>query len=377
MTNSKGRVAAVITALESIAPPDLAESWDNVGLLVGSPTWAAKRVLLTIDLTATVMDEAATRKTQMVVAYHPPIFAATRTMTDASAGGATVLAAAAKKIAIYSPHTALDATPGGVNDWLAAGCGPGQSVPLTVHTALPPGEAFKVITFVPAEFVNSLRVALADAGAGHIGDYDTCSFESIGEGTFRGGATTNPVVGRRGRLERVPEHRIEMVSSQRNLAAVVAALRSHHPYEEPAFEIHGLTARPVADTGAGRLHTLDEPATMTTLAARLKKHLGVRTLWVAPAAGAARRHQKIGLCPGAGGSLLEDAISVGCDCFVTGEMRHHDVLAANARGVSVILAGHTNTERGYLKVLARRLRPLVTTATFEVARRDRDPLKVV
>jgi hypothetical protein len=205
----------------------------------------------------------------------------------------------------------------------------------------------KIVTFCPPEATERIRDGLAATGAGRIGGYERCSFEIPGTGTFFGGESTQPAVGGRGRLERVAETRLEMVCSRRALPLAIEALRRFHPYEEPPVEIHPLEPR----------------------------HFGVTAVSIALPDGAAAEHGTIGFCAGAGEGLLDAAIAEGCTLFVTGEMRHHEVLSALARGCGVLLAGHTNTERGYLPILAERLRNEVTGLDAVISRLDRDPLR--
>jgi dinuclear metal center YbgI/SA1388 family protein len=345
------RLEDVLAVLRRLAPEHLAEGWDHVGLQVGDPRRRVRTALLCIDLTQAVLDEALGRKADLVVAYHPPVFKPLPALTTLDPQQRIILEAASRRVAIYSPHTALDAAEGGVNDWLADGVGEGER--RAIRPSSPQGgRSFKVVVFIPHEHADRLRVAMAQAGAGRIGEYDMCSFNLAGEGTFRGSEATNPTVGRPGRFERVQELRIEMVCPGPRLGAVVEAIRRTHPYEEPAFDICPLELAPgAAGIGQGRVVELRRPVRLSGLVSRLKKHLGMPRLEVAQAgAGLVRR---VGLCAGAGGSLLAEA--GGIDAFITGEMRHHDVLAALAAGTSVLLAGHTQTERPYLPVYRRRI----------------------
>jgi len=370
-------VNRVVEVLESIAPLRCAESWDNVGLLIGSRRWAAERVMLTIDLTEEVLHEAMDADVQMIISYHPPILQPLKALTDDAENQRIALEAARSAIAVYSPHTALDAAPGGVNDWLAAALGAGDVRALTGHRSLPESEQFKIVTFCPAEAVDRLRNALASIGAGRIGEYELCSFEIEGKGTFLGGPGTKPVVGQSGTPERVSETRLEMVCPGAALGLAVLTLREFHPYEEPPVEIYELRPRPQRHIGAGRRVVLDQKTTLKHLVERTKQQLGLGQLRIATGREAPRRYQTIGLCAGAGGSLLETAIDQGCELFLTGEMRHHDVLAAQARGCTVMLAGHTNTERGYLKQLRKTLVSRLPGLKLTIAKRDVDPLKVM
>ncbi len=366
------KLQTIIDILNDLAPHHLSEPWDRTGLQVGDPAWHIRRGLLCIDLTPQVLQEAITAATSLIVAYHPPIFSPLPAVTSRDAKQRIILEAARHKIAVYSPHTALDAAAGGVNDWLCDGLGSGKRRP--IRSAESAGRvSYKLVTFVPDQHADRLRAALSAAGAGVIGDYTHCSFNMTGEGTFYGGASTQPVIGQAGRLERVAELRIEMVCSAAVVKQVIAALRQAHPYQEPAFDLYRVETLAVADdeVGQGRVMTLDQPITLATLIQRVKNHLRVSHLEVAMPRGRSRI-QRIGLCAGAGGSLLTEAGEI--DAFLTGEMRHHDVLAARTAGLAVLLAGHTQTERPYLKVFRRR----ITAATgkrvdWRISKADRPP----
>ncbi len=366
-------IAALTAAMQRIAPVQLAEEWDNVGLLVGSAGDRVRRILVCIDLTEAVLDEAVRKKADAIVAYHPPIFSPRKSITDADAGGRILLRAISSGIAIHSPHTAADAATGGVNDWLADGLGDGTRHAINPASELPASETVKIITYGPAEWIDRIRTGLASVGAGVIGEYEICSIEIQAMGTYRGGERSNPVRGRRGRLERVEEVRLEMVCGDRGLAAAIDCIRSLHPYEEPPIEIYRQEARPNQSIGAGRLVTLDRGASIATITERLRDHLGTDRFTV-DTADRRRRHGRIGLCAGSGAELLDPAIDQGCTLFLTGELKHHDVLHAASRGCAVILAGHTNTERGWLKVLRRRLREDLKVEV-SISRSDRDPLR--
>ncbi len=365
-------VEQTIEALRRLADEALAEPWDRVGLHVGDPQWPIDAVLLCIDLTPAVLEEAHARQASLIVAYHPPIFQPLTGLTALEPKQKLILDAAMAKRAIYSPHTALDAAVGGVNDWLCDGIGRGNRWP--IRTARDKAAQYKLVSFVPVEDADRVREALSDAGAGCIGDYSQCSFNLAGEGTFLGGESTDPHIGQRGQLERVQELRIEMVVPEPLLSRVLAAHREAHPYEEPAYDLYRVEA--IAGdgrAGQGRVLELEQPQPVEAVAGQLRRHLGVDSIDIAsPAdAGPVRR---IGVCAGAGGSLLGEA--GGVDAFITGEMRHHEVLDAVARGVTVILTGHTETERPYLPTYADRIREaLPQPLEILISEADRSPLK--
>lgn len=389
----------LLRAADATSPLRLAAPWDNVGLLIGSRTAGVSRVLLTIDLTEAVLDEAARRARTAVVAYHPPVFDPIKRLDDADPRGALLLRAARELAGVIAPHTALDGVAGGVCDWLAEGVGEGLLAPIEPASGLPSGEALLVVTKLPADAAARVRDALALAGAGRIGAYARCSFEVEGNGTFEGDASTSPRVGRRGRFERVPEVKLEMVSSRAALAGVLAALHASHPYEEPPIEIHALDARPSVREGQGRMLELVRPASTLEVVARLARHLrlAARSFEVvestsrgAAARGARARsrtrgaargthdsHRVVGLCPGSGASLLPRAIELGATLFVTGEMKHHERLDAAARGCTVILAGHTETERGFLPRYRTMLVRALPRVPITIAHSDRPPAQRV
>ena len=371
-------IADLEELMELIAPSQLAEEWDNVGLLVGERSHPLQRLLLCIDLRENVLAEAIGANVDAIVAYHPPIFQPLRKIDDSTTQGRILIGALASGIAIYSPHTAADAAPDGVNDWLASGLGQGQQYALRSKVIPRLEEEVKIVTFCPEEAVEGIRNELAAAGAGMIGDYALCSFEITGTGTFHGGAPTNPVVGTSGKLERVEEVRLEMVCGRVGLPRALEQLRKLHPYEEPPIEIHPLDPHVSRRQGAGRKKILETPATFTDLAENIRTHLATsRLIGHEPSPG--RLHAQIGLCAGSGGDMLDDAMAKGCSLFVTGEMRHHDVLKAIDGDCAVILAGHTNTERGWLKVLRNRLKKALNRNGKKVeilqSSMDKDPLR--
>ncbi|MCH2161956.1 MAG: Nif3-like dinuclear metal center hexameric protein [Phycisphaerales bacterium] len=364
--------------MEQIAPTRLAEDWDNVGLLAGERDRRISRILLCIDFRETVLAEAIRGGSDAVIAYHPPIFKPISRLDDRSADGRVLLGAFSAGIAIYSPHTAADAAEDGVNDWLATAFGTGQRTPLTPDRVLAPTQQFKIVTFCPPAACEGVREGLAAAGAGVIGAYEGCSFQIPGTGTFIGGEGSNPSIGVPGRFEQVEEIRLEMVCGSAQLPEAIAALRTRHPYEEPPVEVFPLAPQPTTRTGAGRRVVLEKAASFDALAEDLRNHLGTRRL-IGHEPAPRRKHTSIGFCAGSGGSLLDDAIEAGCTLFVTGEMRHHDVLKAEAHGCAVLLAGHTNTERGWLKVLRKRLGRMLRNPEEKVeislARSDSDLLR--
>jgi len=367
-------IGELALALEAIAPSRLAAEWDKVGMLVGDPSRPLKRALLCIDLTEETLSEAIRRRCQAIVAYHPPIFEPIARLTAWEPRGALLLRCIENGIALFSPHTALDAVRGGVTDWLAQQLGAGERWAIEPSVTLRPGEGMKIVTFVPAYAVEVVRDAMARAGAGTIGAYRKCSFELIGQGTFEGGAGSKPTAGKRGRFERVDEIRLEMVCEPRSQVAVVQAIRAVHPYEEAPVDVFRTESHRDATQGHGRIVRLDRPLTCAQAVARLRRSLRLPagTVQVVETS-RGRRHARVGVVPGAGFSMMAKAAGAGCTLFVTGEARHHDQLAARARGCDLVLAGHSQTERGYLPHLAASLRPHLPGVSIQISSSDTPP----
>ncbi len=358
------KVADLVGAMERIAPTAFAASWDNVGLLVGDPGAPLSRVLLTIDLTRAVLGEATSRaRSDAVVAYHPPIFAAQKRFL----AGSPAFEAARSGVAVYSPHTALDVSPGGTNDVLADALEMRERAPLRPAPAR--DAELKLVTFVPPEHVEAVSRAVFEAGAGRIGNYSSCSFRAPGTGTFFGEEGASPVVGQAGRLEEAGEVRLETVVPERRAEDVVRALRGAHPYEEPAFDLVRLAAAP-SGLGLGRVGAVPRAA-LGAVAERVKKALGGAHVLVAGALD--RPIERAAVCAGSGGELIGDALAAGADLLLTGELRHHDALRAAEAGLAVICTRHSTSERAALLPLAERLARELSGVGVIVSREDRDP----
>ena len=371
-------VAEVSGALEAIAPLGLADARDNVGLLIGEPSRGVGRLMLCIDLTAAVLAEAIALKASMVMAYHPVIYRPLSRLTSQAAPIA--LQAARAGIAIYSVHTAFDSAVGGMNDMLADAIGLASRRPIV--SAVIAGNC-KLVVFVPPDDLARVAQAAFDAGAGRIGDYTDCSFFMPGVGTFRGGRGTHPAVGKPGRHEAVQELRLEIVCPRGSIAAVVAAVRSAHSYEQPVIDVYCLDEYPDG-CGQGRIGELHRPTSLASLIRRLKQTSGVKRVSVAVArndtranASASEPIRRVACLAGAGGEYLPAALAMGAELFVTGELRHHDALLANRSACHVICLGHSNSERFALRHLAARISQALPRLSVLVSKADRDPFDII
>jgi dinuclear metal center YbgI/SA1388 family protein len=362
------KIADLVRALEAVAPLAHAEDWDNVGLLAGDPDLALTRALLCIDCTRAVVAEAEAARCEAIVAYHPPLFRPISRVTR----GSVVYEIVRRGLALYSPHTALDAAPGGTNDVLADAIGMTADRAPIRETVAKDAE-HKLVTFVPPDALAKVSDALFAAGAGRIGDYRACSFRAPGTGTFFGEAGTSPAVGSAGKLETVDEVRLELVVPLGRAGEVVRALRASHPYEEPAFDLVRLAAHPLG-RGMGRIGTLS-PVERGALVARIKERLGVAHVLVAgPTEGVVTRGA---VCAGAAGDLLDAAIRQGAEVIVAGEVRHHDALRAAEADVTVVCALHSNSERIALEPLRAKIGAALPGLELATSRVDRDPFAIV
>ena len=364
-------LSPLLTALQQIAPLEHAEPWDNVGLLLGDPQQTISSVLLAIDYTPDVAAEAIESKCNVVIAYHPPLFKPINRLT-ADGHNRLLFEAARRGIAIYSPHTAWDAAPGGANDFLADVLMLKQVVPLRENAGA--ADRCKLVTFVPADHIDRVADAMFAAGAGNIGHYSRCSFRTDGTGTFQGDETTHPAIGKAGKFEQPAEVRLELVLDLKDIAKVVAALKNSHPYETPAFDIQSLIAPPIG-IGIGRIGKLPGQLTGDMLVNHIKHELGLQHLLVTGPVD--RMIGTAACCAGAGDELLADALSKNADFYLTGEIRHHDALRAAAAGMVVACTLHSNSERASLTWLRDRLLKLLPDLTIRLSQRDRDPFSVV
>jgi dinuclear metal center YbgI/SA1388 family protein len=353
------RVSDWLELVHDRYPPSEAAGWDHVGLQVGDPAWPVERVLVTLDVTTAVVEEAADGPPTMILAHHPLLFRPLAALTPATASGRTALLAARAGIAVAAAHTNLDVARdgAGTSDPVARVLDLQRVRPLT--TELREGATLKLVTFVPPEAVEPVLDALADAGAGRIGDYERCSFRVRGTGTFRPGAGADPYSGVVGEDAAEEEYRLEVELPRRRAGAVVAALVAAHPYEEVAYDLVPLVDG--AEVGFGCIGTLPAPSPLAEVAARIRDALPAPHLRYA--GDPDRPVSSVAVVGGAGDSLIGAALAAGADVYVTGDLRHHVTLDALELGLSLVDAGHHATEVAAMPHWLEQLR-------IEAARRE-------
>jgi dinuclear metal center YbgI/SA1388 family protein len=364
-------VSDVSAYLDRFAPPALAAEWDNTGLLLGDSAAEVQRILTCLTITPAVVEETIAERAELIVVHHPILFRGTKKLSTATAEGKLLWPLARAGVAVYSPHTAFDNTAGGINDSIARRLGLTEVAPLRVRDGV---RQCKVVVFVPDSDLGKVSDAMFAVGAGVIGQYEQCSFRIAGTGTFFGTESTNPTVGAKGRREEVSEWRLEVICPETKLTGVVAAMRAAHSYEEPAFDVYPLTLLPTG-SGEGRVGNLPAAVTLGTLAQTVKRELRAGASQVVGDTN--RNVRRVAIACGAAGEFLSDAMRAKADVFVTGEMRFHDFLRAEADGITLVLPGHYATERPGVEELAARLQQAFPTLTAWASRRESDPVHSV
>ncbi|OWK35863.1 Nif3-like dinuclear metal center hexameric protein [Fimbriiglobus ruber] len=363
-------VVDVIAYMDRFAPSSLAADWDNVGLLAGDPAVPADHVMTCLTVTPDVAAEAVAERADIIVSHHPVLFRGAKALTPSTPDGRILLPLLRAGIAVYSPHSAFDNCVGGINDGLARRLGLTHVRPLRPRGGK---RECKLVVFVPDADLANVSDAVFAAGAGIIGQYEQCSYRLAGTGTFFGTDATNPTVGQKGRREDVSEWRLEVAVPEGKVDSVVAAMRAAHSYEEPAFDVYPL--RPSSSGGEGRVGELAQPVALGELAKLAKSQLSAAAVQVVGDVG--KPITRVAIACGAAGEFLKDAIKARADMFLTGEMRFHDCLTAEAAGVGVLLPGHYATERPGVEDLASRLAEAFPGMTVWASRRERDPLGCV
>ncbi|XP_073684251.1 NIF3-like protein 1 [Garra rufa] len=343
---------AVLEVLEQLAPLSLAESWDNVGLLVEpSEPRPIKRILLTNDLTAAVMDEAVEMSCDLIVSYHPPLFRPFKRLLQKDWKQRLAVRALESGIAVFSPHTSWDSVEDGVNDWLVGGMGSGK---------------VSVLNQAQSSGPQKHRLEFSCSNDGHVKSVLEQLRHIEGSQTFQSSTVRSESGGQQ----------VSLICHSSALTAAAQILLSD-PHTSTSLNITAVQQPPVLGCGQGRLSVLDQPVSVSTAVQKMKTHLGLPHLRLALGDQQTLESvvKTVAVCAGSGASVLQ---GVRADLYITGEMSHHEVLDAVSAGRSVILSDHSNSERGFLSRFRQRLTArLDKTVTVEISQRDRDPLQVV
>ncbi len=337
------KIQDVVLYLESLAPLRLQESYDNAGLLTGDASQQVRGVLVSLDCTEAVIDEAIAKNCNLVVCHHPLIFKGLKKLTGAGYVERTVIKSIQSGVAIYAIHTNLDNVAQGVNGRIAEKLGL-----INPHILQPKEELLrKLAVFCPHTHAEVVREALFAAGAGHIGNYSECSFNLEGYGTFKAGAGTDPYIGEQAQRHTEPETRIEVVYPVYLESGIIRAMQQAHPYEEVAYDSYVL-ANCWNGVGAGMVGELPEPMEEPRFLEYLKEKMELNVVRYTPLQG--KKVTRVALCGGAGSFLLPQAIRSGAQVFVTADFKYHEFFDADGR-IVVADIGHYESERFTIDLL--------------------------
>ena len=360
------KIKDVMAFLESWAPKAYQESYDNSGLLVGNSESPVTGILVALDCTEHVVEEAAIRGCNLIVTHHPILFKGLKSLTGKTYVERAVMTAVRKDIALYAIHTNLDNIRTGVNKKIA------EKLGLSNTRILSPkkGTLSKLVTFVPEKNLNEVMVALHEAGAGQIGNYKNCSFQVNGTGTFQPNEAAKPFLGQAGRLEKVPEVRIEVIFADERNGAILQALRNTHPYEEVAYYITRLENEN-QEVGAGmigELSGLEEPIAFLR---RLKESMQVSVIrhTVLPQ----KPIRLVAVCGGAGSFLLGEAIRQKADVFVSADFKYHEFFDAEGK-ILIADIGHFESEQFTKDLLLEVLTEKFTTFASHFSKTVTNPI---
>ena len=357
------KVKEVTSAIESIAPLSYQESYDNAGLIIGNFENEVKGILLCLDVTEEIVNEAIAKKCNLIIAHHPLIFKGLKKINGNNFVEKVTIAAIKNDINIYAAHTNLDnVLENGVNTKIA------EKLGLKKTSILQPlnNNLSKLITYCPPAYAEDLKEALWEAGSGNIGNYDKCSFSMEGTGTFRPGETTNPFLGQKGELEKTEELRIEILFEKHNKHKLISALNQNHPYEEVAYEILDISNSDQTK-GAGMIGFLEEPLSQEEFLKYLKEKMNLKVIKFTQSN--KTQISKIAVCGGSGKFLLDLAIKQDADAFVSSDFKYHDYFEAEKK-LMVCDIGHYESEIYTLEIFMRILKenfPTFATRLTEIS----------
>jgi len=359
-------LSEITSYLNSRFSLSLQESYDNCGLLIGNPDAEITGALICVDVTGDVLDEAVSKNCNLIISHHPLIFSGIKSLTGRTDTERMVIRAIKENIAVFALHTNLDNHHEGVNSFLCSKLG---IMNFEILKPLP-DTLRKLVTFCPPSHAGQVRDAIFKAGAGHIGNYDCCSYNSAGEGTFRAQAGAHPFVGEVGILHTETELRIETVFPAFIENEVIKALKEAHPYEEVAYDIYPLT-NIHHRIGAGMIGNLPQAVEAEDFLLHVKEILRIGCIRHTNLKN--KKIQKIAVCGGSGSFLIKDAISCNADIYMTGDIKYHDFFIP---GNNMILAdiGHYESEQFTKELIYTLLKKKFTTFALFISGTNTNPV---
>lgn len=332
----------IIKIIEGFAPKYYAEKWDNVGFQVGNMSSEVDKVMVTLDITDDVIDEAIEKNVDLIITHHPLIFSSLKSITDDTVIGRRIRKLIKHGINVYAAHTNLDMANGGLSDYLA------EVLELDNIKGLSSEyqeKYLKLSVFVPNENQEDVRSAMFKYGAGNIESYSECSFTSNGIGTFKPLDGSNPYIGTEDQRISVDEVKIDVIIRESDVFQVVDAMKKAHPYEVPAYDLIKLE-NVIESYSVAKYGTLQKQMTVDEFVEHVKAKLNLKHIKMTGSREG--KLYKVGLCNGAGADFIKAAKRAGCDIFVTGDVKYHEAQSASEMGLRVIDAGHYETENIYM-----------------------------
>jgi dinuclear metal center YbgI/SA1388 family protein len=363
------KIKEILIYLENKCPLAYQEDYDNSGLIIGDSNQDVKGALLCLDSTEDVVNEAIKLKCNLIIAHHPILFSPIKKLTGKTYSERVIISAIKHNICIYAMHTNLDSIPNGVNGKIA------KKIGLENTSILAPksGLLKKLVTFCPRDHADQVREAIFAAGSGVIGNYDECSFNSPGIGTFKAGNEANPFVGQKGKRHYEKEERIETVYVADKESAIINALLSAHPYEEVAYDIYTLDNCHLR-IGSGMIGELPKPMKEKDFLVHLKETMKTDCIRYSPLMG--KKIQKIAVCGGSGSFLLPDAIKKGADIFVTADFKYHQFFDADNK-IVIADIGHYESEQFTPQIIYDLLKEKFTTFVLLFSKIKTNPINYI
>ena len=360
-------IKEIAEILESFAPLEYAEDFDNVGLLVGDPNKEVTGVLITLDTLESVVDEAISKNCNLIVSFHPIIFSGLKKLTGRDYVERVVIKAIQHGIAIYSIHTALDNHFDGVNARICEVLG------LQNRKVLLPKKAVlkKLTTYVPIKSAESLRMALFEAGAGHVGNYSNCSFTITGTGSFKGGTESNPTLGERGKLHEEEEIQLHITYTIDRESKVLKALFEAHPYEEVAYEVITLD-NSYQQIGMGMVAELSTPMNEKEFLEFVKKRMNCGSIRHSEFLG--KKVSRVAVLGGSGAFAINAAIAANADILLTADIKYHQFYQAEGK-IVVADIGHYESEQFTKNLLAEYLTKKIPNFAIRLSEINTNPIK--
>lgn len=357
----------ILSAFEQHAPFSLQEDYDNSGIQFGDPEGEVTRGLICIDITEEIIQEAIEKKCDLIISHHPLIFRGIKKLTGIHYTERVLIEAIRNHISMISVHTNLDSVIDGVNMKLAQKIGLSDLNVLQARKGL----LKKLVTFCPADHAENVRAAIFQAGAGVIGEYDCCSFNQDGKGSFRAGENTNPFVGEKGQIHYEPELRIETILPTWLENRVVKALIEAHPYEEVAFDVYPLD-NSFDKVGPGMVGNLSQPLSEKDFLNMIKEELGAPFIRHSEFTG--KEIRKVAVCGGSGSFLRDHAMAAGAHAFVTADIKYHDFFDAKNK-LLMVDAGHYESEQFTKEILYEIVSKKITNFALLISDQSTNPVR--